>query len=517
MKGRTTFVIAHRLSTIRRADQILVVENGLIVEHGTHETLYAARGRYWDMYTKQHGLESNLFLAPGEGDPKPRETGEESPEVRAGPRGSRRHAAPPQWLTSRRRARGAFPSSLSLAVVALPVHRESLSRRPTGRRSSRNLWGSSSRAGPVSAGCLPPTRRLPRSRRRTTRNTGCSRPSCLFPAWAPRGPSAGSIGAAGVDALTALTWSAGVLLAGLAFGWLVRVLQPGRDGAVGGGVRRGDLSLAVRGGFVRRAVRGRGSRGGSGAPPLGPLALPRRRPVGGRVSSQADPVGDDAGARRSSIVLDARSLRGGGRALRAMGVFAAALCLHAAANRLLYGSFFESGYGDEMLRFTTPIGTGLFGLLLSPGRGLLLYAPVVVAGVLGLRVAPRAAVLALRGSAAPAPSRRRALVELGGRHGVGPAAPPAGASAPRRSRGARRGGGGACRVRRGSAGQSPRRPDRAGSVGRIRRGAPSARGRRVAGAPGPCAFRRFPPSLPSWATPGSPPGTSRGSSSTAPG
>ena len=81
MKGRTTFVIAHRLSTIRRADQILVVENGLIVEHGTHETLFAARGRYWDMYTKQHGLESNLFLAPGEGDPKPRETVEESLEV----------------------------------------------------------------------------------------------------------------------------------------------------------------------------------------------------------------------------------------------------------------------------------------------------------------------------------------------------------------------------------------------------------------------------------------------------
>jgi subfamily B ATP-binding cassette protein MsbA len=71
MKGRTTFVIAHRLSTIRRADQILVVEGGLIVERGTHETLYAARGRYYEMYTKQHGVESNLFLAPGEGDDKP--------------------------------------------------------------------------------------------------------------------------------------------------------------------------------------------------------------------------------------------------------------------------------------------------------------------------------------------------------------------------------------------------------------------------------------------------------------
>ena len=67
MRGRTTFVIAHRLSTIRRADQILVIEQGRIVERGTHEELFAAGGRYYDLYTRQHGLESNLFLAPGEG------------------------------------------------------------------------------------------------------------------------------------------------------------------------------------------------------------------------------------------------------------------------------------------------------------------------------------------------------------------------------------------------------------------------------------------------------------------
>jgi ABC-type multidrug transport system fused ATPase/permease subunit len=68
MQGRTTFVIAHRLSTIRRADQILVMEQGRIVERGTHAQLYAAQGRYYDLYTKQHGVEENLFLAPGEGD-----------------------------------------------------------------------------------------------------------------------------------------------------------------------------------------------------------------------------------------------------------------------------------------------------------------------------------------------------------------------------------------------------------------------------------------------------------------
>ena len=68
MQGRTTFVIAHRLSTIRRADQILVVEQGLIFERGNHAELFAKRGRYYDLYTRQHGLEANLFLAPGEGD-----------------------------------------------------------------------------------------------------------------------------------------------------------------------------------------------------------------------------------------------------------------------------------------------------------------------------------------------------------------------------------------------------------------------------------------------------------------
>jgi ABC-type multidrug transport system fused ATPase/permease subunit len=68
MQGRTTFVIAHRLSTIRRADQILVMEQGQIIEHGTHAQLYARHGRYYDLYTRQHGVEENLFLAPGEGD-----------------------------------------------------------------------------------------------------------------------------------------------------------------------------------------------------------------------------------------------------------------------------------------------------------------------------------------------------------------------------------------------------------------------------------------------------------------
>jgi len=83
MKGRTTFVIAHRLSTIRRADEILVVEAGRVIERGTHEILYALGGRYYDLYTKQHGVEMNLFLAPGEGDVVP-EAGTEAATAKVG-------------------------------------------------------------------------------------------------------------------------------------------------------------------------------------------------------------------------------------------------------------------------------------------------------------------------------------------------------------------------------------------------------------------------------------------------
>ena len=53
MKDRTTFVIAHRLSTIQQANQILVIENGNIVERGKHDALIAKKGRYFDLYTYQ--------------------------------------------------------------------------------------------------------------------------------------------------------------------------------------------------------------------------------------------------------------------------------------------------------------------------------------------------------------------------------------------------------------------------------------------------------------------------------
>jgi subfamily B ATP-binding cassette protein MsbA len=68
--GRTTFVIAHRLSTITSADQILVLEQGQIVERGTHAELMQLGGRYRDLYDRQFRLERDRFVNPGE-DPVP--------------------------------------------------------------------------------------------------------------------------------------------------------------------------------------------------------------------------------------------------------------------------------------------------------------------------------------------------------------------------------------------------------------------------------------------------------------
>ncbi|HEX9756142.1 MAG TPA: ABC transporter ATP-binding protein, partial [Gemmatimonadales bacterium] len=65
-RGRTTFVIAHRLSTIMSADQILVLEQGEIVERGSHDELLALLGRYRQLYDKQFRLEADRFINPGE-------------------------------------------------------------------------------------------------------------------------------------------------------------------------------------------------------------------------------------------------------------------------------------------------------------------------------------------------------------------------------------------------------------------------------------------------------------------
>jgi hypothetical protein len=69
------------------------MEDGRIVERGTHETLYALEGRYWELYTRQHGIESNRLLLPGEKDR------EEEPETAGAPSAGRGDAGLPDPVT----------------------------------------------------------------------------------------------------------------------------------------------------------------------------------------------------------------------------------------------------------------------------------------------------------------------------------------------------------------------------------------------------------------------------------
>ena len=66
LKGHTSFVIAHRLSTIRRADVILVVKDGKIIEQGTHKELLQAKGYYYELYSRQFEEEAALGVLAGQ-------------------------------------------------------------------------------------------------------------------------------------------------------------------------------------------------------------------------------------------------------------------------------------------------------------------------------------------------------------------------------------------------------------------------------------------------------------------
>ena len=207
----------------------------------------------------------------------------------------------------------------------------------------------------------------------------------LGPAWASRR----LVGGAGVDALTAVTWSCGVLLAGLAFGALVRAFRPDATGPWEAAFVAGTFLWPYAAESFVEPYAAAGLAAGAARRCTGRSGARVRGSVGGRVPPEADPLDDGAGfpprPRLEDVAGTARRRRAG----RLRGLSVPPRRREHRPRRLLL----ETGYGAEVLRFTTPLATGLSGLLLLPGRSLFLYAPAAAVALVGLRQAPRPAVV----------------------------------------------------------------------------------------------------------------------------
>jgi ATP-binding cassette subfamily B protein len=71
VRGRTTIAIAHRLSTLRKADRLVVMDKGVVVEEGTHDALMEAQGAYWRLYeAQQRQAEAEAVLGGSDEDKK---------------------------------------------------------------------------------------------------------------------------------------------------------------------------------------------------------------------------------------------------------------------------------------------------------------------------------------------------------------------------------------------------------------------------------------------------------------
>lgn len=201
--------------------------------------------------------------------------------------------------------------------------------------------------------------------------------------WALRGV----LGAAGLDAGIALAWTTGALLAVLAFRRLARTVAPEASPWWTPAFLASTFLWAYAAdsffetfsaaglSYAAAAILGDGRRDGAAPPFLAVAAFAGAallKPVLW-VTAPAFVLG---------AALAWRERKGAAGRLLALGaLLAAGLAAGWAASALRFGGGENFGYGDEALRFTTPLLAGLYGLLASPGRGLLLYAPLALVGL----------------------------------------------------------------------------------------------------------------------------------------
>ena len=203
-----------------------------------------------------------------------------------------------------------------------------------------------------------------------------------------------ALGPRGLDAVVALTWAAGACLCALAFGSLVRALDPSASPLWAPAFLAGTFLWPYAADSFMEPFAG-------AALAAGAAVLVSRGPS--RAWAAALLWGAACLLKpilwlTAPVFVLAAALEAGRRVaplLRMLCALAAVVALQLAANAVR-GVGWKAGYGDLALRFTTPLFDGLYGLLLSPGKGVLLYAPVLVAAAFGAaRIARPARTLLL--------------------------------------------------------------------------------------------------------------------------
>lgn len=211
-------------------------------------------------------------------------------------------------------------------------------------------------------------------------------------------PLRGVIGANGFEMAIALTWALGAGLAALAFRALARRLSPGASGWWAPGFLAGTYLFPYAADSFVEPFCAAGLAAGA-ALALSESLTPRRAVLAALAWCSAALLKPVLWLLAPVLLLGILLAPGLEKvrvrnALFALGTETALLVVALLANVLRSGSAAEAGYGSQMFAFTTPFFTGLYGLVLSPGRGLLFFAPVLLAAVLSLRkLSPAAAAL----------------------------------------------------------------------------------------------------------------------------
>ena len=238
-------------------------------------------------------------------------------------------------------------------------------------------------AGEASFGRLPSAEAAAAGVPATHSMYGLAPSLVALPLLAAAWPFRGGLGPACLDAVAALTWAAGAALCAWGFALLVRALDSSASWLWAPAFLAGTFLWPYAADSFMEPLAGAALAAG------GAILLAKGPSHAGRAALlwAAACLLKPVLWLTAPVLVLAAALQAGRRAapvLRILGALAAVLALQLAANAAR-GSGWRAGYGEFALRFSNPLAAGLYGLVLSPGKGVLLYAPVLVAAAFGVR------------------------------------------------------------------------------------------------------------------------------------